>query len=72
MPLVTASARRRPSYAGGGTGRAPNMIGVWPAIVDVIAGAAPLNGTCVISRPSDILKSSPEGVGMVVPVPGEA
>src|SRR5215813_15657193 len=72
LPLVTASARNWPSLMlGAAPGRAPHIIGVWPPIVDVIAGAAPLNGTCVRSRPSDILNSSPAS-WPVVPVPGEA
>src|SRR5215471_12363911 len=51
-------------------GRALNIMGVCPATVDVMAGAAPLNGTCVMSRLSESRNSSPASCP-VVPVPGD-
>src|SRR5262245_18251533 len=68
--LSTASARSFPSLmlvmAGGS---AVNAIGVWPPMVDVMAGAAPVNGTMVRSSPNASLNSSPLRCG-VEPVAG--
>ena len=47
------------------------MVGTWPPIRSVIAGAAPLYGTCVIVRPAFCLNSS-IAMWCGVPLPGEA
>src|SRR6266581_7419861 len=52
-------------------GNAVNAIGVWPPIVEVSAGAAPLNGTMARSRPNVSLNNSPLRWG-VDPVAGWA
>src|SRR5215470_3877739 len=50
-------------------GSAVNAIGVWPPMVDVMAGPAPVNGTMTRSRPKLSLNNSPDRCG-VEPVPG--
>ena len=45
--------------------------GVWPAMIDWIAGPAPPNGTCTVSSLKVSLNSSPDRWG-VVPVPADA
>ena len=40
-------------------------IGVWPPMVDVMAGPPPLNGTCTRSSPNFSLNSSPTSRGCV-------
>src|SRR5688572_11797943 len=68
----TASARRLPALTCGTAGASVvNMIGVWPATVDWIAGPAPGNGTCTMSTPVTSRNSSPERCG-VVPTPAWA
>src|SRR5262245_37052393 len=68
--LSTASARSLPSLmlvmAGGS---AVTAMGVWPPMVDVMAGAAPVNGTMVRSSPKASLNNSPLRCG-VEPVAG--
>ena len=55
--------------------RAPGILSkimwTWPARRSCIAGAAPRYGTCTISTPAIILKSSPDRCS-VVPLPAEA
>src|SRR4051794_39428472 len=68
----TASGRSLPSLTSGIAGGSDvNVIGVWPATADWIAGPAPLNGTCTRSSPAKSLNNSPERCG-VVPVPADA
>ena len=50
-------------------GSAVNAIGVWPPMVELIASAAPLNGTVTRSSPYFCLNSSPARCG-VEPVAG--
>src|SRR3954462_1455044 len=52
-------------------GNAVNAIGVWPPIVAWTAGAAPVNGTCTMSRLNASRNSSPPRCG-VDPTPGPA
>src|ERR671911_1357949 len=68
----TESARRLPAFTCGTAGASVvNMIGVWPATVDWIAGPAPGNGTCTMSTPVTSRNRSPERCG-VVPTPAWA
>src|SRR6185503_4982615 len=69
---VTARPRSVPAFTCGEVGgSAENAIGVWPAIADWMAGAAPPNGTLVASSLSSSLNSSAASCG-VVPMPGLA
>ena len=62
---ITASARTLPSFAAViAGGSAVNATGVWPPMVEVIAGAAPGNGTIVRSRSNVSLNSSPPRCGV--------
>src|SRR5438477_1709844 len=72
LAVSTASARNVPSLMlpiEGGS--AVSAIGVWPAMVDVTAGAAPLKGTWTWSSLYLIFSNSPARCG-VDPTPGPA
>jgi len=47
--FITASARSLPSLTCGAA-LAVKPIGVWPAIIEAIAGPEPLKGTCEVKR----------------------
>ena len=69
---VTASGRNCPDLiCAAADATALNMIWVWPAITEAIAGPAPPNGTCATSSASDMRNCSPVRC-VVVPAPGEA
>ncbi|MNK64013.1 hypothetical protein D3C87_832440 [compost metagenome] len=51
--------------------RSSIIVGTWPPITSVMAGAAPLYGTCVIVRPAFCLNSS-IAMWCGEPLPGEA
>src|SRR5665213_2505127 len=72
LTASTASPRNFPALilpsAGG---RAVKAICVSPAMVELIACAAPGNGTCTRSRPNFCLNNSPDKCG-VEPMPGPA
>ena len=70
--MVTASARRLPAFASGSAVvMLSKVIVTWPPTTSCSAGGLPLYGTCCMSTPAMLLKSSPDRC-CDVPLPLEA